>query len=412
MNNGKYYYGYIRKNIYLDNAASCLAFNKVKQSVDEFLLNYGSVHRGSGYNSEISTLAYELSRKNILNIIGGTENDCVIFTNNTTDSINKFCLINQDKSKKVLISDIEHSSNLLPWKKYFQVVQFETINFKIDSNIIESYLKNDEFEFVAVSAASNITGYYTNLEEIYTVCKKYGVKLFVDASQYAPHRIPSLKYADVIAYCGHKMGAPFGIGVLAGSKELLNKESSITGGGNIIYMDKNGNPIYKETPYMQEAGTPNSVAAIAINEAHNILYNTIGEKELQMHTEKLNICIRDSIDKLKEYGYNVYFAEEINDRSPILVISNTVKSNKETVKLLNSSYKEYDKHIFCREGAFCAYNILEKMHSQLKFINPVINGKLNPKYSLIRLSAGFINSEEDIYYTVDKLIDINKNNRR
>lgn len=115
MNTKDYYYGYDDKNIYLDNGASTLSLNAVKSEGDKFLIHYGSLHRGSGFNSEISTQKYENARNYILKTIHGTSDDCLIFTSNTTDAINKFTLIFPwDEGDKVLLSDIEHTSNYLP----------------------------------------------------------------------------------------------------------------------------------------------------------------------------------------------------------------------------------------------------------------------------------------------------------
>ena len=192
------FFGKNNSNIYLDNGASTLALKKVKETADNFLLNYGSVHRGSGYNSEISTNLYEQSRKNILECIEGNENEhAVIFTANTTDGINKFALMSN--FSKVLVSDIEHSSNRLPWYKNSNVVELKTRNFKIDLEELEKTLnENPEIDLVALSAASNITGYVTDVEGVYKICKKHNVIFLLDASQYAPHFRPSLKQCDVL----------------------------------------------------------------------------------------------------------------------------------------------------------------------------------------------------------------------
>lgn len=145
MNYSNLYYGYNETNIYLDNAASTLSFRKVKETADLFLQNYGSLHRGSGYNSEHSTELYEASREYILERINGQKDkDCVIFTANTTDAINKFCLIYPSgKQKKVLISDIEHTSNVLPWEKHFSVKVFKTNDFIISPEQIKEELDKD-----------------------------------------------------------------------------------------------------------------------------------------------------------------------------------------------------------------------------------------------------------------------------
>ena len=418
------FYGRKDEYVYLDNGASTLALLDAKMAVDEFLQNYGSVHRGSGYNSEISTELYENARENILkHLDGNTEEHAVIFTSNTTDGINKFSLLSN--FKKVLVSDIEHSSNKLPWLKNSKVIELKTVNYKIDSYELEKMLKkNPDIELVALSAASNITGYVTDIEEVYKICKKYNKYLFLDASQYAPHFKPSLNYCDAIVYCGHKMYAPYGIGILAGKKELFQKENkAVSGGGNVLYANIKG-VIYKEVPYMHESGTPNGIGAVAISKAHDILYKEIGIDNLYEHNEKLINAISNIVPELRDAGYNVYFGEKDNNikQTPILVISNTKKSNIETVNLLNKPVCNCEKSIFCREGAFCAYSLSEpdlyegnqkidlfKLHkiSNFGYIANQ-NTKLSEKYSLIRFSAGLINDVNDIKYLKEKLIKINE----
>ncbi len=114
-------------------------------------------------------------------------------------------------------------------------------------------------------------------------------------------------------------------------------------------------------------------------------------------------------DSLLKHGYEVYFHSETINRTPLLIINNKRKTNKETVYLLNEPVgKSLNKKVFCREGSFCAYNILEKLFPKLKEEIPVIDNKLNPKYSLIRLSGGLTTTVDDIYYTYEKLKAINK----
>lgn len=411
MSNKELFFGYNQNNVYLDNGASTLALKCVKDVGDEFLLHYGSLHRGSGYNSELSTQKYENARNYILKTIDGTSDDCAIFTANTTDAINKFALLFPfNNSDKVLISDIEHSANALPWRKHATVIEFETNKFRIEPAIIENYLKEEpNIRIVSVAAASNITGYITDIKSIYEICQKYDTYLFVDASQYAPHNKPSLKYCDFIAYCGHKMYAPFGSGILAGRKDILGNEGmSLTGGGNVIYVDKNGIPIYKDAPYLHEAGTPNGIGAVTFAKSHQFLFDEYGEEQLIKHNRELLTELMIQSERLKDYGYHVYFSDTDEYRTPIMIVDNQIKSNTETVRLLNTPISEYEKNVFIREGAFCAYRLIENLKHLQSIQNKIINGKLNSQYSLIRLSASLINDKKDIQFAANKLIKINE----
>lgn len=417
------FYGKSDENVYLDNGASTLALQSVVDAGMDFLSTYGSVHRGSGLNSERSTETYEACRDNILSQIDGNTNEhAVIFTANTTDGINKFSLIYPfDADDKVLTSDIEHSSNLLPWSKQAEIITFPTPGFKIVPEIVERYIKSDfHIKILALTAASNITGYLTPVEEIYKICQKYGVIFFLDASQYAPHFKPSLKYCDVLVYCGHKMYAPFGAGVLAGRKDLFRHDThSLTGGGNVVYANS-GYSLYKDVPHMHESGTPNGIGCVTLAKAHDVLYNQIGPDTLAQHTCSLVSAISAQAGRLREAGYNIYFADNIL-KTPVLIIDNTRKDNATTAQLLSHPLDGYEKSVFCREGAFCAYTLIERLKgitplsvnqpgggNVLKYGSITSDDYSLPRdYSLIRLSAGLINTPDDIAYAADKLIVIN-----
>ncbi len=405
------FYGYNSKNIYLDNGASTLSLKSVKDKVDDFLLTYGSVHRGFGENSIKSTNSYENARDYILKKINGNKKKhSLIFTANTTDSINKFVhLFDWKKDDVVLVSDIEHSSNWLPYVKVAKVKMIETDNFVITPENVEKAIIKNKPRCIALGGASNITGYVIDIKKIYEICKNYNVLFLLDASQYAPHFKLDINDCDIAFYCGHKMYAPFGSGILVGKKEILNNctNLSFTGGGNIIYAGDN-EIIMKETPYLHETGTPNSVGVIAIAQAHKVLYDEIGFEQIEKHNSNLVDEIVKGKEKLQKNGYNVYFDEIVNKRTPILVIDNQKMSNQKTCELLNSNIGlGTDFNVFVREGAFCTYKVLEKLKPELLKQEKIINGKLNTNYSLIRLSAGLINDKLDIWKTIEKLCYIN-----
>ena len=405
------FYGYDNKNIYLDNGASTLSLKSVKEKVDEFLLTYGSVHRGFGENSIKSTNSYENARDYILEKINGNkEKHSLIFTANTTDSINKFVhLFDWKKDDVVLVSDIEHSSNWLPYLKVGKVKMIETENFVITPENVEKAIVKNKPRCIALGGSSNITGYVIDIKKIYEICKRHNVLFLLDASQYAPHFKLDINDCDVLFYCGHKMYSPFGIGILAGKKEILENYTvlSFTGGGNVIYASDN-EIIMKETPYLHETGTPNSVGAIAIAQAHKVLYDEIGFEQIEKHNKILVDEIIRGKEKLQKNGYNVYFNEIMDKRTPILVIDNQKMSNQKTCELLNSNIGlGTDFNVFVREGAFCTYKVLEMLKPNLIKEEKIINGKLNTNYSLIRLSAGLINDELDIWKAIEKLCYIN-----
>ena len=380
--------------LYFDNAASTLALRSVVDKSLEFLSTYGSIHRGIGYNSEHSTELYEKAREYILKCLKGTDKHTVIFTSNTTDSINKVAsILELSMMDTVVVSDIEHSANILPYMQVSNVKRIDTGNTNIvTADMVESMLlKDSSIKLVALAAANNVTGYITPFSEIYEVCKRYGAIFLLDCSQYAPHYRMGLDMADILVYSGHKMYAPFGIGVIAGRKDLLSKhgEYEATGGGNVIYFN-NKNVYYKEAPYSHEVGTPNGVGAIAIAEAHRVLYEDI---DLNLHTKSLvNNILNIKLNK----NFSVFF-NDTEDKTPVFVFKHNIVSNGDICSKLGNK-------VFLREGAFCSYRLLEKT---LPSISNIIEGdKLNPEFSLIRASAGLVNDESDFATLEQRLNNI------
>lgn len=380
--------------LYFDNAASTLALKSVVDKSLEFLSTYGSIHRGVGYNSEHSTELYEKAREYILKCLKGTHNHTVIFTSNTTDSVNKVAsILELSMMDTVAVSDIEHSANILPYMQVSNVKRIDTGDSNIvTAGMVESMLlKDSSIKLVALAAANNITGYITPFSEIYEVCKRYGAIFLLDCSQYAPHYRMGLDMADILVYSGHKMYAPFGIGVIAGRKDLLSKhgEYEATGGGNVIYFDDK-KVYYKESPYSHEVGTPNGVGAIAIAEAHRVLYEDI---DLNSHTKSLvNNILNIKLNK----NFSVFF-NDTEDKTPVFVFKHNIVSNEDVCSKLGNK-------VFLREGAFCSYRLLEKI---LPSINNIMDGdKLNPELSLIRASAGLVNSASDFATLEQRLNNI------
>lgn len=380
--------------LYFDNAASTLALKSVVDKSLEFLSTYGSIHRGVGYNSEHSTELYEEAREYILKCLKGTNNHTVIFTSNTTDSINKVAsILELSMMDTVVVSDIEHSANILPYMQVSNVKRIHTGDTNIvTADMVESMLlKDSSIKLVALAAANNVTGYITPFSEIYDVCKRYGAIFLLDCSQYAPHYRMGLDMADILVYSGHKMYAPFGIGVIAGRKDLLSKhgEYEATGGGNVIYFNDK-KVYYKEAPYSHEVGTPNGVGAIAIAEAHRVLYEDI---DLNSHTKSLvNNILNIKLNK----NFSVFF-NDTEDKTPVFVFKHNIVSNGDICSKLGNK-------VFLREGAFCSYRLLEKT---LPSISNIIEGdKLNPEFSLIRASAGLVNDESDFATLEQRLNNI------
>lgn len=403
------------KYVYFDNAASTIPFKKVVEKTLEFMETYSSIHRGAGKFSVLSTERYENARRTVLDFIHGKKKrDVVIFTSNTSEAINKMAQIFPfQKGDSVLISDIEHSANYLPWLKYANVITCKTNdNYQITAEAIECKLKeNPTIKIVAIAGASNLTGLLTPVKEIYKICKKYGVYLLIDASQMVSHVEVSLEDCDFIVFSGHKMYAPYGIGVLAGRYEVLqNTGMGSTGGGNVLYVSNENKSVYKEAPYNHEPGTPNGIGAVAIATACEVI-KEIGFNEISVHNDRMVKSMVQhwgNIDGIDLIFPNKFLVEKGIPHTPIGIINVRGKSNNEIAELLAK------KNIGTRSGTFCLYRLIERINKIDTSLSNKVYQKLIAKqmvklpneYELIRLSAGLMTTEEDIKYVADVLKSI------
>jgi len=342
--------------LYFDNAASTPPLLDVYNAVNEFLKDYGSIHRGFGEKSNKSTDAYERARETIAKLVDA-EDGAVVFTSNTTDAINLFTTAL--RRSRVAVSYYEHSANYLPWLGKHEVVHLSwNEDYHLTPEDLESFLKKNKVDWVSIAGASNVTSYAIDIKGVYEVCQKYGVKLFIDASQYAAHYKISLKYCDAFAFSGHKIYAPYGGGVLVYRKGLLDRELNEydrKGGGNIYYFNDEY-VFYKPEPHNREVGTPNAVGAIAIAKALEVL-NEFGWDNIHEIDMENYLTLYEGLREID--GIRILFPSEkmVYDESvlktPIVVFQITrypYEAMREKLK---------DKRIGFRYDSFCVYRLLE-----------------------------------------------------
>ncbi|WP_201259960.1 aminotransferase class V-fold PLP-dependent enzyme [Tissierella sp. P1] len=271
--------------INFDNAATTPPFQSVVKEIVEFSSVYSSVHRGTGYKSIVSSMIYDEGREIVLNFVGGNKDyHTVIFLKNTTECINKLSYRLKDtlQDKIVLSTYMEHHSNLLPWKyryttDYIQVdssgrLCLEDLEFKLK-------LYKGKVGLVAVTGASNVTGYINPIYEIAKLCHKYGAEILVDGAQLIPHSpfdmrpVDSPEHIDYIAFSGHKMYAPFGVGALIAPKKVFEKGFSEQVGGGTVEFVSIKDTIWADPPEKEEAGTPNLMGVVALSTSIKTLQN-------------------------------------------------------------------------------------------------------------------------------------------
>ncbi len=216
----------------LDNAATTPPLKDAAEAVARFLPYYSSVHRGSGFKSRLSTMVYDQAHETIARFVGADpETNTVIFGKNTTDAVNKLSYrIPLDADSVVITTIMEHHSNDLPWRNRARVVHAgATPDGRLDEEDFERQLQKHagHIALVAVTAASNVSGYIQPVHRLAGRVHEVGAKIMVDAAQLAPHRQVEMKpdddpqHLDFVAIAGHKMYAPFGTGALVGSKDFF-----------------------------------------------------------------------------------------------------------------------------------------------------------------------------------------------
>lgn len=284
-----------RKIAYLDSGATTQKPAQVINAIDKFYENNNAnPHRGAYSLSIEATEEYENTRTKIANFINAKHREEIIFSKNATESLNliaySYGMDNLSKDDEVVLSIMEHHSNLVPWqsvcKKTGAKLNYMYINdeFELSDEEIESKI-TDKTKIVGITHISNVLGTVNNVEKIIKYAHKKGAIVVVDSSQSIPHmKIDVQKLdCDFLVFSGHKMLAPLGIGVLFGKKELLNKMNPFLMGGDMIEYVYEQDTTYAPLPNKFEAGTQNVEGVIglgaAIDYIENVGYDNINKIE-------------------------------------------------------------------------------------------------------------------------------------
>ncbi|WP_372763578.1 aminotransferase class V-fold PLP-dependent enzyme [Litorivivens sp.] len=302
--------------IYLDNAAT----TQKPQSVIDALSHYYShdnsnVHRGAHTLSDRATLAFEDARKKVLQFINASSAKEVLWTRGTTESINlvasSYARSVLKKGDRVLVSAMEHHSNIVPWQLAAQACGAEVVPIPVSENgelELEAYkvLLDERVKLVAVGHVSNALGTVNPVKEITELAHKAGAKVLIDGAQGVPHFDVDVQAlgCDFYAFSGHKMYAPTGIGVLYGKESLLEQMPPYHGGGEMIKTVSFEGTTFNELPFKFEAGTPNIGGAVALAAAVDYL-QALDRTALAAHEAALMQYAHDKagqFDGLKRIG--------------------------------------------------------------------------------------------------------------
>ena len=294
--------------VYLDNAAT----TQKPQCVIECISNVyntinSNVHRGVHHLSQVATTAMEDARETVKEFIGAESTEEIIFTRGTTESINlvatSFGNTFLKKGDEVIISTMEHHSNIVPWQMLRDRIgiTLRIIPLTADCTLdIEAYktLFNERTRLVSVTHVSNVLGVSNPIKEIIDIAHSHDVPVLVDGAQGTPHAKVNVKEldADFLAFSGHKVYAPTGIGVLYGKKKWLNAMQPYHGGGEMIKTVSFEKTTFNELPYKFEAGTPDYVGIIALGKALEWV-KSIGIENIATHEKELT---QYAVEQLKQ----------------------------------------------------------------------------------------------------------------
>ena len=282
--------GVHRRYLNLDGAASTNALPAVASRVHEFLPWYSSVHRGAGYKSRVATDAYEHARAAMLRFAGRPANgdDVAIICRNTTEAINHLAYrLPLSPDDVVVATVIEHHANLLPWARVARrrFVECEPDGTFTVEDVAAALDVAPRPKLLAISGASNVTGWMPPIDDIAMAAHERGVPVFVDAAQLAPHRRlpPSV---DFVAWSGHKMYAPFGAGALVGARRAFADGDPFLAGGGAVDLVDLDEVAWTDPPEREEAGSPNVLGAVALHAAIDEV-ERIGWPPIEHHDEHL-----------------------------------------------------------------------------------------------------------------------------
>ncbi len=351
--------------IYLDNAASSQKPLKVIEALNDYYRRYNAnVHRGVHKLSEEATAAYEEARKKLRRFINASSRREIIFTRGTTESINLVAQTwgraNLKPGDVVLSSVMEHHSNIVPWQilaaekgftlRYIPVLDDGTLNM----DAYADFLRNEPVKLVTVVHMSNVMGTINPVAKMARMAHEAGALILVDGAQSVPHLPVDVQALDVdfLAFSGHKMCGPTGVGVLYGKRDLLEAMPPWMGGGDMISQVRLEGSTWNELPYKFEAGTPNIAPAIGLGYAVDYL-TELGMEKVRAHEE---IIIDYALERLSEVPELTLYGPEAARKGAVATFTFANIHPHDLAQMLDA------EGIAIRAGHHCAMPLHERFH--------------------------------------------------
>jgi selenocysteine lyase/cysteine desulfurase len=380
----------------LDAAASTGALAAVETRVRDFLPWYSSVHRGAGYKSRRATRAYEDARGAMLEFAGRADrDDVVVICRNTTEAINHLAYrLRFAPDDVVLTTVVEHHANLLPWTRAARTRFVECASngtFTVD-DVIAALGEEPRPKLLAITGASNVTGWMPPIDAIAEAAHERGVPVFLDAAQLAPHR-PLPTSVDFVAWSGHKMYAPFGAGALVGPRATFVEGDPFLAGGGAVDLVDLDEVVWSDPPEREEAGSPNVLGAVALHAAIDEL-TRIGWDRIVAHDVDLARHLRSGLARIP--GVRLLGPDDDGAVLPLATFDVDGMHHALVAARLSAEYG-----IGVRHGCFCAHpyllRLLELSTDEIaEYHRAVARGDRREIPGAVRASAGLSTSIADV----------------
>ena len=346
---------------YLDSGATSQKPQEVIDAINRYYNEYNAnAHRGTYDLSQRATEIYETTRRRVATFLNANSEREIIFSKNATESLNliaySYGLSTLKKDDEVVLSIMEHHSNLVPWqmvtKKTESILKYMYINenYELDEKEIEEKI-TDKTKVVGITHVSNVLGTINNVKKVIEVAHRHGAVVVVDASQSIPHMEIDVKDldCDFLVFSGHKMMSPMGVGVLYGKEELLKKMPPFLMGGDMIQYVYENDTIYAELPNKFEAGTQNVEAVMGLHSAIDYILSIGYDKIKEIEDEVVGYAIK----KLKELGFvELYMTNNRENHQGVISFNVKGVHSHDVASILNSY------GVCVRSGNHCAQPLM------------------------------------------------------
>ncbi len=401
--------------INFDNAATTPALQPVEDAVNEEMKMYGSIGRGFSAKSNHSTDVCSEVRNKVIDFVGAQNANTrytAFFVNNTTDGLNKLAsALIESEDDIVLTTRIEHHANDLSWRERCKVVYAEVdeqgrVIYDDIERLLQEY--SGKIKYVSITAASNVTGYVTDVHRVAKMAHQYGAKIIVDGAQIVAHRAFSMagdtpeEDIDFFVFSAHKMYSPYGGGAVVGPAEILSRHMPEFYGGGIVSLVTDDKQYYKSAPEVYEAGSPNYAGIVGLGKAIDVLQE-VGFDNIEAHEKALN---RKLIDGLKQLDNVIIYGDSENIDDRVGVVTFNFSDINSYILALNLSEIG---GVATRRGAFCAHPYVWRLMKLTdKEIEKFANCISMKTAGMVRISFGIYNTEEEVDQFLSMMPDIMK----